>query len=272
MIDNDVKSPPSVIASFEEMAIIVHTNKNDEPHIVVEIRTEKFTIALWVDDRISSNSLEALAAYRKIARWFRMEVPGTGNPPRRVWNLIYDQWLRGRNWKPTEHVPTPDEITGMYRKRLIRITPKKLPRKIGDYNIRSIVPLPQYRLKVYFKRGEVRIVDIKDMCGDACWIQGAYQNFDQVKVSGGAWWEVGDYSEGIEDQDLWSAGDLVDPLNDHEPQIPFNGTGTTYCQLPVGRFQNRSLFVLHHLRQSCPHLLVRVDNHHLFCRAQAYGG
>jgi hypothetical protein len=94
----------------------------------------------------------------KVEGWFDLMVPTAGRP---VSALVYDQWLRARNGRAAEKVPSPEQIHKM----------DCLPRKpifVGDYYaIESIAVLPNFHLRVLFVNGESRVADIKAMRGDS---------------------------------------------------------------------------------------------------------
>jgi hypothetical protein len=140
----------------------------------------------------------------KLQAWFDLTVPTTG---RTVGALVYDQWLRVRNGRPAEVVPSPEQIRSMDH------LPTRAVFTGNYYAIESIEVFPDYHLRIRFRNGEVRIADIKAMRGESEFEQ-VFANFEAaVNQTYHVEWPVtflsGPNTLEIEDQDLWGAGVLI---------------------------------------------------------------
>jgi hypothetical protein len=193
------------IARFGGMVFHVFYDDHIEPHVEVMVKETKFRFSL-LDGKPLPGKAKAPAKVRKqVQEWLKTEMPGL---TRTVRALVYDEWLKVRNRQPVEHVPTPDEIKGMGR-------PKKSPKKSSHHNnhyaIKRIQVLPDFHLKVWFKNGDVKIVDVKAMWGHNEAFAPVWTDFEKAKsyVCYVAWPVVfpsGPNTIEIEDQDLWGAG------------------------------------------------------------------
>ena len=196
------------VACFDGISVRMFHNVHEPPliHAIVGPDTYKLTIpdSLPTKDAATNSRLQA-----KIREWFNTSVPKSGVPLRTVGEIVYDQWLRVRNGKSPEKVPTPDQITVMQRGSPEQ---KQSGSKafINHYAIDRLIPLEGNRLEVFFRNGEIRIADIWAMRGANPHFKEAFEKFDQVRFTPfHVEWEVGDNTVEIEDQDLWRAGEPV---------------------------------------------------------------
>ena len=143
----------------------------------------------------------------RIRAWLQLSIPATG---RTVADLVYDAWLRVRNQQTPSKVPTPNEVKAMSRKasKHAAYDPET------PYAIDGIQVQPEFHLKVHFRNGEVRVVDVWKMRGKNPVFSAVFDNFDAAenRTYDVAWPTVFSGEKNtieIEDQDLWGAGNLV---------------------------------------------------------------
>jgi hypothetical protein len=196
------------ICRFDGIVVAIYTDERDEPHIHAGRRGKWVRLSIPAAEPIGKK--KDVSVQQKIRDWFALQVPIEKYGTRSISDLAYDQWLRGRNGKLPERVPTPDEVKAMARSAARTTKKRWAASKWGYYAIRKVEPLSAYRLKVYFKTGEVRIADIKAMRGTNPMFREAFRKFDDVKwTQRDVSWGVGLKAVEIEDQDLWGAGELV---------------------------------------------------------------
>jgi hypothetical protein len=193
------------IARFSGMVFHVFYDDHIEPHVEVMVKGTKLRFSLLNRKPLPGKATVPAKVGEQVQGWLKTKVPGG---TRTVNDLVYDQWLKVRNRQPVEHVPTPDEIKGMGRPKK---TSKKSSRHYNHYAIDRIQVLPDFHLKVWFKNGDVKIVDVKAMRGHNKMFAPVWADFGKVKseICFVAWPVVfpsGPNTIEIEDQDLWGAG------------------------------------------------------------------
>jgi hypothetical protein len=197
-------SSSAEIARFGGIVFHVFYDDHIEPHVEVIVKGTKFRFSLLNGKPLGKPKAPAKVSER-VQGWLKAKIPGG---TRTVNDLVYDQWLKVRNRQPAEHVSTPDEIK-------VPVRPKKTPKKSSHpnshYAIKHMQVLPQFHLKVWFKNGDVKVIDVKAMRGHNAIFASVWADFGKAKsrVYDVAWPVVfpsGPNTIEIEDQDLWGAG------------------------------------------------------------------
>ncbi len=169
------------LARFDGTQVIVNNDHRLSPHVQVQTAEALIRVSVPEAEPLESQNVDP-ALQGPLAEWFNTSVPNSGNPPRTVGDLVYDQWLRLRNGKPAERVPTPDQIADMK----LDAAGGKTFRVAADsnrYAIEKVVAMPNCHLLVGFRNGDVRVVDIKAMRGDSAAFREAFDNFDAVEFT-----------------------------------------------------------------------------------------
>ena len=176
-----------------------------EPHVEVMVKGTKFRFSLLGVKTLPGEAKAPAKVRKQVQEWLKTEMPGLA---RTVRELVYDQWLKVRNRQSAGRVPTPDEIKVMARPKK---TLKKSSRRYNHYAIERIQVLPDFHLKVWFKNGDIKLVDVKAMRGHNEAFDPVWMDFEKAKseICYVAWPVVfpsGPNTIEIEDQDLWGAG------------------------------------------------------------------
>jgi hypothetical protein len=202
------------LARFD--GIVVQANHRGEerevPHIHVNYKMHdyRFTVP-GLDPMVGSeNAPDDLLG--KLTRWFKTPVPVPEDEKRKIADLVLSQVERALRLEETERVPTPAEL-----KAAAPPTPPPDPSKVASdlppmipfnkYAVRSLKPLPDYKLEVTFTNGVTKVVNIGELLGDDKRAGAVWNDFDNVKHGEYLiYWGKGLQQYEFEARELWREG------------------------------------------------------------------